>query len=71
MKRDRLDVWLERLTYGVALVRVLRGDDPAEVSKDVERMNEKAVALRDAIAREVGEPIGPQRSEDKRRGGDA
>ncbi len=49
MKQDTLDRWLKGATFAVALVRVLRGDDPAAVVADVELMNERAAGLKKTI----------------------
>ena len=53
--KNRIDIWLERVTFGVALVRVLRGDDPKRVSADVDRINNEAVKLRTAIQAAMNE----------------
>lgn len=49
MTRDRTDRLLQSASYAIALVRVLRGEDPAEVVRQTQLMTAKANELRQSI----------------------
>jgi hypothetical protein len=51
--RDRIDLWLQRATYGVALLRVLRGESATTVVAETEAMVERAKKLRDQIEQQA------------------
>lgn len=67
MKRDAFDILLQRVTFGVTLVRILRGEDPKQVERDVQEMNERAERLRKAIDHHVDGAPAPS-AEPKREG---
>lgn len=49
MKRDRLDRFFERVGNAIALVRVLRGEDPSDVRRQVAQYTAQAERLRAQI----------------------
>lgn len=53
-QKDRVDRLLQHLTFGVALVRVLRGDKPSDVAADVDAINSKAAELKASIDAHMG-----------------